>query len=73
MQRVDVPYLKRLVRALSGGVAVPTALRNECHRLMMAIDGNQLALIEECVTRIQQLARQEGFALPVYEPPPSHQ
>ena len=65
VKRLDAAYLQQLVRALSGGEAVPVVLRNECHLLMMAIDGNQLALIEERVRRIQQLAKQERFQLPV--------
>lgn len=69
MGNFDVTYLKELVRVLSAGESVPAALRNECHRLMMAIDGNKLALIEECVGRIRLLAQQEGYALPVNSPP----
>jgi hypothetical protein len=71
MRTFDVTYLRDLVRALSAGESVPAALRNECHRLMMAIDGNKLALIEECVGRIRQLAQQEGYALPANSPPRS--
>ena len=71
MRNFDVTYLKALVKALSAGESVPAALRNECHRLMMAIDGNKLALIEECVDRIRQLAQQAGYALPVNDPPRS--
>jgi hypothetical protein len=71
MRNFDVAYLKELVRVLSAGEAVPAALRNECHRLVMAIDGNKLALIEECVARIRQIAQQEGYALPVINPPSS--
>jgi hypothetical protein len=68
MRNFDVTYLRDLVRALSAGESVPAALRNECHRLMMAIDGNKLALIEECVGRIRQLAQQEGYALQTLPP-----
>jgi hypothetical protein len=64
MKRLDAAYLQKLVRALSGRETVPTRLRNECHRLMMAIDGNTPSLIEECVSRIQELARHEGFPIP---------
>lgn len=69
MRQFDVAYLKEIVRALSAGESVPAALRNECHRLMMAIDGNHLALIEECLVRIRRLAEQEGYPLAVYNPP----
>jgi hypothetical protein len=64
MRRLDSGYLQKLVRAIIGSETASTALRNECHRLMMAIDGNKLTLIEECVTRLQELARREGYALP---------
>jgi hypothetical protein len=37
-------------------IAIPYPSRNECHQLMMAIDGNKLSLIEECAARIQQVA-----------------
>ena len=69
MDRLDAAYLQKLVRALTGNDSVPTSLRNECHRHMMAIDSNKLALIEECVTRIQQIARHEGFPIPMHCPP----
>ena len=71
MQRLDAAYLRQLVGALSRDETVSTALRNECHCLMMAIDGNRLTLIEECVARIEQLAGREGYKLPGYSPPPS--
>jgi hypothetical protein len=64
MKRLDAAYLRRLVGALSSDEAVSTALRNECHRLMMAIDSNKLTLIEECVARIEQLAGREEYKLP---------
>ena len=60
MKQLDAAYLRKLVGALSSDETVSTALRNECHRLMVAIDGNKLTLIEECVARIEQLAGREG-------------
>lgn len=69
MGRIDVRYLQELVTTLSAGEEVPPALRNECHRLMMAIDANRLSLVEECVMRIRQLAQQEGYAVPIDNPP----
>lgn len=72
MGKIDIRYLQELVRTLSAGESVPTALRNECHRLMMAIDGNKLTLIEESVLRIRHLA-QQGFTLPLGNAPFSEQ
>jgi hypothetical protein len=71
MRDFDVTYLKDLVTLLSAGESVPPSLRNECHLLMMAIDGNKLALIEESVGRIRQVAEREGYPLPVSSPPAS--
>jgi hypothetical protein len=65
MKRLDAAYLQKLVRALSVPETVPKALRNECHRLMMAIDGNKLWLIEECVARIRQVAKHERYPIPL--------
>ena len=68
MGKIDAHYLRGLVRSLSAGERVPTSLRNQCHRLMMAIDKNHFPLIEECIVRIRQLAREEGYPLPADEP-----
>jgi len=47
--------LTALVRRLIDDPATPTAIRNECHRLLIAIDQNQRELIDERLERLTQL------------------
>ena len=65
MGRPTSTYLKTLIAAIDGDPGVPRAIRNECHRLMQAIDGNNLESISESVARIEQLAAEASFDLPV--------
>ncbi len=60
-------YLQQLVRAVMADDAIPMAIRNECHKLMLAIDRNDRPLINESVARIEKLAAEAKVALP----PPS--
>jgi len=57
-------YLKTLIAAIDGEPNVPRAIRNECHRLMQAIDGNNAAAIADSVARIEALAAEASFELP---------
>ena len=59
MTRPDANYLRSLIGALVGDPQTPVSLRNECHRLMLAIDRNDFDLIRESVERIEGLARNE--------------
>jgi hypothetical protein len=60
-------YLQQLVRAIMAEPAMPIAIRNECHKLMLAIDRNDRPLITESVGRIEKLAAEAKVTLP----PPS--
>jgi len=64
MGRPTSTYLKALIAAIDGDGNVPRSIRNECHRLMQAIDGNNLQSISESVARIEQLAADALFDLP---------
>ncbi len=57
-------YLKALIAAIDGDPKVPRAIRNECHRLMQAIDGNNAVWISDSVARIEKLAAEASFELP---------
>jgi hypothetical protein len=57
-------YLKALIAAIDGHPEAPRQIRNECHRLMQAIDGNNAVWINESVARIERLAAEASFALP---------
>jgi hypothetical protein len=48
-------YLSALVRRLIDDPSTSTAIRNECHRLLIAIDRNHQALIEERLEHLNQL------------------
>ncbi len=58
-------YLQQLVRAVMADDAIPMAIRNECHKLMLAIDRNDRPLINESVARIEKLAAEAKVALPL--------
>jgi hypothetical protein len=57
-------YLKALIAAIDGDTHAPRAIRNECHRLMQAIDANNAVWITDSVTRIEKLAAESSFVLP---------
>ena len=60
-------YLKALIAAIDGDPHVPREIRNECHRLMQAIDGNNAVWISDSVARIEKLAAEASFELPSRE------
>lgn len=64
----DPAYLRELVLLVIGDTTTPTAVRNECHRLMFAINGNNLKLVEETVPRVERLAVTAGIRLPTAKP-----
>jgi len=47
--------LIKLVRRLIEDPSTSTAIRNECHRLLIAIDQNHRDLIDESLERLLQL------------------
>jgi hypothetical protein len=47
--------LTALVRQLIGDPLTPTAIRNECHRLLIAVERNHRGLIEESLDRLTKL------------------
>ena len=57
-------YLKALIAAIDGDASVPVAIRNECHRLMQAIDANNALWISDSVDRIERLAKEASLELP---------
>jgi len=57
-------YLKALISAINGSGRVPVEIRNECHRLMQAIDANDATWINASVERIERLAAEADLALP---------
>ena len=57
-------YLRALIAAIDGNPDTPRPIRNECHRLMQAIDGNNMEQIRESVARIERLAADSSIRLP---------
>ena len=57
-------YLRALITAINGNPTAPREIRNECHRLMQAIDGNNVDQIRKSVTRIEQLAAESSIQIP---------
>lgn len=48
-------HLNALVHRLIDDPSTSTAIRNECHRLLIAMDSNHQLLIEEGLMRLTQL------------------
>jgi hypothetical protein len=63
MDRPTPAYLKRLIEAF-GEKAVPVEIRNQCHRLMRAIEMNHLESVEDTVKAVERLAAEHGLELP---------
>jgi hypothetical protein len=57
-------YLKALIAAIDSDARVPVEIRNECHRLMQAIDANNAMWISDSVERIERLAKEASLELP---------
>jgi hypothetical protein len=57
-------YLRAVIATIDGNPGVRPEIRNECHRLMQAIDANDAAEITASVARIEQLARETSLGLP---------
>ena len=57
-------YLRALVAAINGNPQAPREIRNECHRLMQAIDGNNVEQIRVSVARIEELAAVFSMEIP---------
>jgi hypothetical protein len=57
-------YLKALIAAIDSDARVPVQIRNECHRLMQAIDANNALWISDSVDRIERLAKEASVDLP---------
>jgi hypothetical protein len=51
-------YLTEMVRRLIADPSTSTAIRNECHRLMIAIERNHHLLMEESLERLTILTDQ---------------
>jgi hypothetical protein len=49
-------YVESMLHLLSGDGEAPRALRNECHRLLVAIDRDDRPSIRACVDRLVELA-----------------
>ncbi|HEV2985465.1 MAG TPA: hypothetical protein VGX46_13820 [Vicinamibacterales bacterium] len=57
-------YLRALIAAIHSDSSVPREIRNECHRLMQAIDANDPDSITISVDRIERFAKEASFKLP---------
>jgi hypothetical protein len=48
-------HLTALVRQLIDDPSTSTAIRNECHRLLIAVEGNHQMLVEELLEHLMHL------------------
>lgn len=55
MLTVTQTYLTEMVRRLIANPSTSTAVRNECHRLLIAIERNHHVLMEEGLERLTRM------------------
>ena len=60
--------LRSLVVSVITDVRAPISVRNHCHRLMLAIDKNNQALVDESLISLQRVAERTGYQLPQSDP-----
>jgi hypothetical protein len=63
MKHLSVEYLRPLLAQLVGHENASAAIRQECQRLLKAINANNPALITESVVQLESLAATEGIPL----------
>lgn len=66
--RPNADYLRHLIRSLLGDPATAPEMREECHTLMLAINGNDLEAVSRSLARLSEFATLRGVALPVLDP-----
>jgi hypothetical protein len=57
--------LRSFIVAVVDDARAPAAVRNQCHRLLFAIDANNHTLIEESLARLTDVANESSYALPL--------
>ena len=56
--------LRSLVVTVITDDRAPVSVRNHCHRLMLAIEKNNQALVDESLISLEQVAESTGYLLP---------
>ena len=56
--------LRAFVLAVIDAPAAPNTVRNACHRLMVAIERNNVALITQSLAELEQAAAHAHYTLP---------
>jgi hypothetical protein len=62
LSRADT--LRSLVVTVIADDRAPVSVRNHCHRLMLAIEKNNQALVDESLISLEQVAESTGYLLP---------
>jgi len=60
--------LRSLVVSVISDERAPVSVRNHCHRLMLAIDKNNQALVDEILISLERVAKRTGYPLPQSDP-----
>ena len=56
--------LRSLVVTVITDDRAPVSVRNHCHRLMLAIEKNNQALVDESLISLERVAESTGYLLP---------
>jgi hypothetical protein len=56
--------LRSLVVTVITDNRAPVSVRNHCHRLMLAIEKNNQALVDESLISLERVAESTGYPLP---------
>ena len=60
--------LRSLVVTVITDDRAPVSVRNYCHRLMLAIEKNNQALVDESLISLERVAESTGYQLPPSDP-----
>ena len=60
--------LRSLVVTVITDDRAPISVRNHCHRLMLAIEKNNQALVDESLVSLERVAESTGYLLPQANP-----
>jgi hypothetical protein len=60
--------LRSLVVTVITDDRAPVSVRNHCHRLMLAIEKNNQALVDESLVSLERIAESTGYPLPQSNP-----
>ena len=60
----NADHLRALMLKVINDARAPVSVRNQCHRLMVAIERNNQTLVDEGLVNLERVAKRTGYPLP---------